>query len=93
MTGGLDRKTGNVDSGPVLTCGGHSVPFHDLDVVPTDVSKVAEVVTSVKVVYEAFCVILFPMIVYTASAIACTSFSASPSMRAEDRSANDSAPM
>ena len=35
--------TGNVDSGPVLTCGGHSVPFHDLIVVPTDVSKVAEV--------------------------------------------------
>ena len=50
-------------------------------------------VTSVKVVYEAFCVILFPMIVYTASAIACTSFSVSPSMRAADRSASDSVPM
>ncbi len=57
--------------------------------------KTAELdtVTSVKVVYEAYRVILFPMIVYTASAIAFTSFSVLPSMGTVDRSTSDSVPM
>lgn len=57
-------------------------------------------VTSVKLVYEAFRVIMFPVIVYAASVpetwreqIDFTSFSVSPSMGGLDGGASDSAPM